>query len=266
MANHNCRGLILIGRLSLACPAYNESEGIAAVLTHWIEYLEASGIACSYEIVVCNDGSQDSTGCILEELAQKYLTIKPVHHVVNRGAAAALTTAIEHTTGDWVLLLDSDGQFPVENVEAMWQCVVEFEADAVIGYRTKKEDSAFARFGSWASGVLCGAIYGRRLCDFNSALKLVRGPVLRSLQLEAKGLNYSTEVTGHLLELDDHVKVVEVEATHIPRRTGRSSRTLIHGAWHRLLFVGYLAVRRFLQTQEVIQRPHELSVNRRPLR
>lgn len=250
-------------RLSLACPAYNESEGIAALLMYWIEYLEASHIARSYEIVVCNDGSKDSTGRLLAELAQKNPTIKPVHHIVNRGAAAALTTAIEHTTGDWVLLLDSDGQFPVNNVEAMWKCVVESEADAVIGYRTKKEDSVFARFGSWASGALCGVIYGRRLRDFNSALKLVRGPVLRSLQLEAKGLNYSTEITGRLLELDDHVKLVEVQATHVPRRTGRSSRTLIRAAWHRFLFVVYLAVRRFLQRQKVIQQPHELSVNRK---
>ena len=223
-------------------------------------------MARSYEIVVCNDGSTDNTGRLLEELAQKYPTIKPRHHIVNRGAAAALTTAIEHTTGGWVLLLDSDGQFPVENVEAMWECIVESGADAVIGYRTKKEDSAFARFGSWASGALCGVIYGRRLRDFNSALKLVRGQVLRSLQLEAKGLNYSTEITGRLLELDDHVKLVEVQATHVPRRTGRSSRRLIRGAWHRFLFVGFLAVRRFLHRQEVIQRPHELSANRRPFR
>jgi dolichol-phosphate mannosyltransferase len=251
--------LILIDHLSLACPAYNEATGIAAVLASWVEYLEASHTARSYEIVVCNDGSTDSTGRLLEELARKYPTIKPLYHGVNRGAAAALTTAIEHTTGDWVLLLDADGQFPVENLEALWKGVVESEADAVIGYRTKKEDSAFARFGSWASGALCGVIYGRRLRDFNSALKLVRGPVLRSLQLEAKGLNYSTEITGRLLELDDHVKVVEVQATHVPRRTGRSSRRLIRGAWHRFLFVGYLAVRRFLQRQKVIQQPHELS-------
>jgi dolichol-phosphate mannosyltransferase len=255
----------LIDRLSLACPAYNESEGIAAVLRYWVEYLEASHMAHSYEIVVCNDGSKDSTGGLLEELAQRYPTIKPVHHAVNRGAAAALTTAIENTTGDWVLLLDSDGQFPVENIEAMWKCVVESKADAVIGYRTKKEDSAFARLGSWVSGVLCGVIYGRRLRDFNSALKLVRGPLLRSLQLEAKGLNYSTEITGRLLELDDHIKLVEVQATHVPRRTGRSSRTLIRGAWHRFLFVVYLAVRRFLQRQKVIQQPYELSVKRRAL-
>lgn len=253
----------MIDRLSLAAPAYNESEGITAVLTYWVEYLEASRMARSYEIVVCNDGSGDSTGSLLQELAQKYPTIRPVHHATNRGAAAALTTAIQHTTGDWVLLLDSDGQFPVENVENMWRCVVESNADAVIGYRVKKEDSAFARFGSWASGALCGLIYGRWLRDFNSALKLVRGPVLRSLQLEAKGLNYSTEVTGRLLELNDHVKLVEVRATHVPRRTGHSSRGLIRAAWHRFLFVVYLAVRRFLQMQKVIQQPYELIVNRR---
>lgn len=254
---------MLIDRLSIACPAYNEAEGIDAVLTDWVEYLETAHAAQCYEIVVCNDGSTDSTGRLLEELAQKYPTIKPVHHAENRGAAAAFYTAIEYTTGDWVLLLDSDGQFPVENVAAMWQRAVESGADAVIGYRTKKEDSAFARFGSWASGAVCGVIYGRWLRDFNSALKLVRGPMLRSLPLEARGLNSSTEITGRLLELRDHVELAEVRATHLPRRTGRTSRRLFRDSWHRFLFVVYLAVRRFLQMQEVIQPPHEPSVNRR---
>jgi len=242
-------------RLSIACPAYNESEGIVATLTRWVEYLQDSDIAHSYEIVVCNDGSTDRTGILVQELSRQYPIIKIIHHPVNRGAAAAMATAIAHTTGDWVLLLDSDGQFPVENLEPMWKCVLQSQADAVIGYRVRKEDSAFARLGSRASNLVCGLIYGRRLRDFNSALQLVRGPLLRSLPLEARGLNNSTEIASRLLELqlEGHLTLLEAPARHLPRHTGRSSRKLFRDSWHRFLFVMYLGVRRFLQKQNVIQ-------------
>jgi dolichol-phosphate mannosyltransferase len=250
-----------LATLSIACPAYNEAAGINDVVRRWIDYVQQSRPLHDCEVIICNDGSRDGTGQILDCLHLQFPMVKPVHHAVNKGAAAALTTAIAHSTGDWVLLLDADGQFPIENLPRLWAAIADAGADAAIGYRPKKEDTRFARFGSWASGFLCGCIYGRQLKDFNSALKLVRGPLLRSLTLEAKGLNYSTEISGRLLELGPAVTIVEIEGIHVPRRTGRSSRALVRGAWHRFLFVGYLACRRFLQSQHVLQPPQDVSTH-----
>ncbi len=95
--------------LSLAAPAYNEVEGIEAVVSDWIAYLEKAEFVSDYEIVVCNDGSKDATGAILDKMAEANPHVKPVQMQKNQGAAAALTTAIAHTTKDWVLLVDSDG-------------------------------------------------------------------------------------------------------------------------------------------------------------
>jgi dolichol-phosphate mannosyltransferase len=252
-------------KISVACPAYNEAAGVESVIRGWLEYLERSPQFHTFEIIVCNDGSHDDTGRILDRLMHDFPALRPVHHAVNKGAAAALATAIVNTSGDWVLLLDADGQFPIENLPRLWQALDETAADVAIGYRTKKEDTLFARFGSWASGSLCSGIYGRPLKDFNSALKLVRGSLLRDLVLEAKGLNYSTEISGKLLEFGPAVRIVETEAIHLPRRTGRSSRTLIRGAWHRFLFVCYLALRRFLQYQRVLQAPQDVATKRQCL-
>jgi dolichol-phosphate mannosyltransferase len=242
-------------RLSIACPAYNEAAGIAEVIQDWMDFLPTIREITGFEVVVCNDGSRDATGSILDSLSRSCPSLKLVHHAVNQGAAAALATAITHSTGDWVLLLDADGQFPIENWQRLWKAVSESGADAAIGYRPKKEDTIVARWGAWARGFLCSCICGHRLQDFNSALKLVRGPLLRSLHLEARGLNYSTEISAKLLELRPAVKLVETEAVHLPRRSGRSSRTLVRSAWHRLLFVAYLAYRRFLQSQKVLRTP-----------
>jgi hypothetical protein len=151
-----------------------------------------------------------------------------------------------------VLLMDSDGQFPVQALPEMLAALHRSGSRAAIGIRQKK-DVPFARFGSWASGCICNLVHGTRLADFNSAFKLVWGPTLRTLGLEAKGMNYSTEVTSRLLERG--IVPVEVTIEHRPRVTGVSSMKLVRGALHRFLFVTYIAIRQLLLKLGILMRP-----------
>ena len=239
-------------RLSLAAPAYNEADGIEAVIADWHGFLSASPDVAEFEIVVCNDGSKDRTGDILDRLTLSYPQLEVVHFAENQGAAAALTAAIAATKGDWVLLMDSDGQFPIHALPDMLAALHRSDARAAIGIRQKK-DVPFARFGSWASGCVCNLVHGSRLADFNSAFKLVWGPTIRSLGLEAKGMNYSTEVTSRLLERG--IVPVEVAVAHRPRTTGTSSMKLGRGALHRFLFVFYIALRQLLLHLGILRQP-----------
>jgi dolichol-phosphate mannosyltransferase len=234
-------------RLSVAAPAYNEADGIEAVLAEWHDFLSSCDAVAEFEIVICNDGSSDRTGDILDRLALSYPQLRPLHFTKNQGAAAALNHAISATHGDWVLLIDSDGQFPIANLTDMLDALDTHRA--AIGIRQKK-DGAFAQFGSWASGIVCNLVHGSRMRDFNSAFKLVWGPTLR---LEARGMNYSTEVTSRLLECG--IMPVEVAITHRPRTTGVSSMKLVRGAAHRFLFVIYIALRQLLLRLGILTRP-----------
>jgi glycosyltransferase involved in cell wall biosynthesis len=246
-----------LDELSLAAPAYREGAGIAAVVEGWMRYLASRFPAGSFEVVICNDGSDDDTGEVLARLAARFPALKVVTHVKNQGAAAALTTAIANTTKAWVLLIDSDGQFPVEDLEAFEAAWTEPPPQAFIGVRLGKKDSKFSRFGSWASGVVCNLFHGSSYRDFNSAFKLVRGDLLRSLTLEAKGLNYSTEITSRLLERG--VPLTEVPVEHVPRKSGTSSVRMLRGAAHRFLFVSYIGFRQLLIGVGVLRRPGAAS-------
>jgi len=230
--------------LSIAAPAYNEGEGIVPVVEHWLEYLRARTDLETFEIVICNDGSRDDTAEKLGAIAASGNELVVISHPVNQGAGAAVATAISGTTSNWVLLIDSDGQFAIENFEPLLSAVRRTGAPAAIGVRTKKLDSGFARFGSWSSGLLCNIFHGTQYRDFNSACKLVKGDLLRSLRLECKGLNYSTDVTSKLIERE--VEIAEVEIVHLPRAAGTSSLRKFRGARDRLLFVMYLGFRQFL--------------------
>lgn len=229
--------------LSVAAPAFNEGEGIGSVVEHWHEFLSKQIDIKQFEIIVCNDGSTDKTGAILNELASLYSEIRPLHFTHNQGAAAALTAAIARTQFEWVLLIDSDDQFPIENWPKLIASQRESQALAILGVRNK-QDHFFARFGSFASGFICNVVHGSKIRDFNSACKLVSGPLLRSLVLEAKGMNYSTEVTSRLLEAQ--AEIVEVDIDHRLRQLGQSNLKLIGDSLNRMLFVGYISLRQLL--------------------
>jgi glycosyltransferase involved in cell wall biosynthesis len=242
----------MLSNLSIAAPAYNEGESLSLLVENWVEFLQARFKPEDFEIVVCDDGSKDNTWEVLSTLARAHPSVKPCRHAVNQGAGVAVATAIRHTTKAWVLLLDSDGQYPVDNLDLFRQEMERAPFTACIGYRPVKEDSAFARFGSWISGVCCNWCHGTHYRDFNCALKLVDGTLLRDLNLEAKGLNYSTEISSRILERG--VAMNEIAIAHQARKKGRSSRTLLRGSLHRLLFVTYIGWRQFLLNAGLLQR------------
>jgi dolichol-phosphate mannosyltransferase len=239
-------------RLSLAAPAFNEAGALRDVVLEWVDYLRRSSVIDEFEIVVCNDGSADATGAILDALARELPEVRPLHFAENQGAAAALTAAIAATRLDWVLLIDADGQFPIANLAAMLAEVRRCRAPAAIGVRAKK-DRFFARFGSASSALICNLLHRSSIRDFNSAFKLVWGPLLRAFDFEAKGMNYSTEITSRLLE--SGVPIVEVAIEHRPRSAGVSHMKMLRGARDRLLFVTYIALRQMLLGSGVLRRP-----------
>ncbi len=239
-------------RLAIAAPAFNEAGALREVVREWIDYLRQLDSIGEFEIVVCNDGSRDATGAILDELAREYPQVRPIHFPQNQGAAAALTAAIAATRLDWVLLIDADGQFPIANLELMLAEVRRRRVPAAIGVREKK-DRLLARFGTASSALICNLLHHSSIRDFNSAFKLVWGPLLRALDFEAKGMNYSTEVTSRLLE--SGVPIAEVAIDHRPRSVGVSNMKLLRGARDRLLFVTYIALRQMLLESGVLRRP-----------
>ena len=64
------------------------------------------------EIIVVNDGSSDKTGKILAKV--KY--VKLINKPENQGYGAALKTGIKHSKGEWILITDADGTYPIKDI------------------------------------------------------------------------------------------------------------------------------------------------------
>ncbi|MEO3811573.1 glycosyltransferase family 2 protein [Sphaerisporangium sp. B11E5] len=239
--------------ISVAAPAYNEAETIAAVVTEWRDYLERHPAVGAWEIVVCDDGSKDATGAILAALRADCPELVVVSFDRNRGAGAAIAAAIARTRLDWVVLLDSDGQFPIANLDAFIPRIQAGEALAFSGARIRKADGLPYRWGSAASGAVSNALLRTRYRDFNSIFKVVSGPLFRALPLESGGMNCSTEITARVAELGHTWMELPIE--HRQRGGGRRGWRFWKGARDRALFVGYVGYRNWLLRRGVLRAP-----------
>lgn len=127
---------------SIVIPVYNE-EGNIPELYRRLSTVFAE-INKPYEIIFCNDGSNDSTPELLKELAQKDSTIKIVTFSRNFGQQAALTAGLEHATGDSIITMDADLQDPPELLPQFIEKAQE-GFDVVYGISEKRDDPFFRK-------------------------------------------------------------------------------------------------------------------------
>ena len=105
--------------ISCVMPAYNEAGNLGVVVPHVIKAL--NNLSKNIEIIVVNDGSRDATAKILADLCTTFPQIVALNLSRNFGKEAALTAGLEATQGDVVVILDADGQHPVDLIPEMLQ-------------------------------------------------------------------------------------------------------------------------------------------------
>jgi polyisoprenyl-phosphate glycosyltransferase len=135
-----------VGLLSVAAPMH-DGEGTAAAF-HARVVAALEGVP--FELVIADDGSRDGTPAELARLAEADPRVKVVTLSRNFGHQAALTAALEHTSGDVVVMLDGDLQDPPEVIPDMVERWRE-GADVVYAVRSRREgETAFKRTtASW---------------------------------------------------------------------------------------------------------------------
>jgi polyisoprenyl-phosphate glycosyltransferase len=129
-------------KISLVVPAYNEEEAIPLFYQAVSSYEPLK--AYDLEIVFVNDGSQDRTESLINELAEKDPRVVPLSFMRNFGKEAALMAGLNYATGDAVIPMDVDLQDPVEVVPKL---IAEWEkgADVVLAKRTDRSADSFLK-------------------------------------------------------------------------------------------------------------------------
>jgi glycosyltransferase involved in cell wall biosynthesis len=222
--------------ISVVAPVYNEEEGIERVVRYWLEVIHLNQLDA--EIVLANDGSTDRTLEILQKLSKEVPFVKVVSYHPNRGYGYALKTAIRASSGEWIITLDSDGQFDLADFKNLKKLQSEQDLDFVTGYRMKKKDNPMRVIADRSLNLIVRTLFSVRLRDTNCAMKLIRGDLARSLNIEARGYPTPTEITIKLLTLG--AKTGEIGVCHSERLEGQSKLKFINTSISFFRFLFYL--------------------------
>lgn len=132
--------------ISIVVPVFNEEEALPlfcgqlkAVLSELME---------KYEIIFVNDGSEDRTEEILEQLSAEDPAIHAIHFSRNFGHQAALSAGLQHSTGDYIITMDGDGQHPPKLIPEMIR-LADSGYDIVLTQRI--EPGSKSSFKKWSS-------------------------------------------------------------------------------------------------------------------
>lgn len=161
--------------LTVLIPFYNEAGNI----TPLVNECHAALNGLDYEIVCVNDCSDDGTADELKACqAASPDRITVLTHVRRRGKSAALITGLRSCRGDWVQLLDGDGQNDPADTRRIWDKIIVSNNNPALGIvagrRTSRNDSGF----KWLQSRMANGI--RRFClkddatDTGCGFKLIR--------------------------------------------------------------------------------------------
>jgi len=205
--------------LSVVMPVYNEQEGIVAAVDE-VQRLVLDHVPGS-ELVVVNDGSRDGTGPLLDEAAAKDPRVRVIHQK-NTGHGGAVIAALGAARGEYVFLLDSDRQIPLDDFPKAWREIAAGR-DAVFGVRRRRHDPVLRLYLTGVIRAVVRLMFGVQLYDANVPYKLLR----KSIWNEARPL-VPDETLAPSLFLAIIAKrrghdIVEIDVTHKERDTGEVS-------------------------------------------
>jgi glycosyltransferase involved in cell wall biosynthesis len=196
---------------------YNEEGNIEHAVTSALAVL--AGVADFYEVIVVDDGGRDRTGQIADRLAAANPRVRVVHHPVNRGYGAALRSGFAAAQHPYVVLVDGDNQFNVDEMSALLRAVEGF--DIVSGYRIVRNDPVIRRLNAFMYNRLARLLFDIPVRDINCGFKIYRGDVLQRLlpHLRSTGALINVEMLARARKLG--ARVTEVGVHHFPRETGQ---------------------------------------------
>ena len=209
-------------QLSVFFPAHNESKNIERLIAEAEAALKELKIL--YEIIIIDDGSTDNTAEIVQRLIDKYPHLRLIKHDQNRGYGAALKTGFLNALGEVVFFSDADGQFDLSDLKTAWRVLSETRADAVVGYRARRQDPLIRRLAGKTWTILINTLFQLHYRDIDCAFKMFRRSAVEVIEPRTLAMTGAMVSPEMLVRLDRrHCRVVEIPVTHRPRLYGRQS-------------------------------------------
>ena len=174
--------------ITVGIPAYNEEKNIASIIVKLKKIVDT--------IIVCNDGSNDSTS----EIA-KNLGVIVIDHSKNLGYGAGIHSIFRKAreiNSDVLVTIDADGQHRIEDIKKVVEPIEKGEADLIIGSRfldtTQKQIPEYRKIGIKLITKVTNSSLKNKITDSQSGFRAYSKNVVSKLNVSDIGMGISTEI------------------------------------------------------------------------
>ncbi len=182
-------------KLSVLVPVFNEARTVAEILQL------VRDVPIRKEIIVVDDCSTDGTRAILEREALLPDT-RVIYHKTNLGKGGALRTALDHVTGDIVLVQDADLEYDPRDYHALLRPILEGRSKVVYGSRFLGEHKAMYFWHSLGNKFLTlvtNVLFDTTLTDMETCYKVFTSDIARHLNIKQMRWGIDPEITAKIL-------------------------------------------------------------------
>ena len=225
-------------KITVGIPAYNEEKNIAKIIVKLKKMVD--------QILVCDDGSTDSTCAIAESLGAIV-----INHPKNLGYGSAIRSIFlkaKEINAEVLVTIDADGQHKIEDVKKVIKPIVDGQADISIGSRFLEEGDnspKYRKLGIKIITKVTNSSLSEKITDAQSGFRAYNNKVLQSLTPSDTGMGISTEILIKSSNLG--FKIAEVP-TEIQYEGETSSQNPVsHGTEVLMSTLKYISIERPLR-------------------
>lgn len=167
--------------ISLVIPLYNEEESLPE-LCQWIKKVMIAH-SFSFEIILVDDGSNDNSWEVIENLSSKISEIKAIRFNRNYGKSAALNEGFKLTNGEVVITMDADLQDSPDEIPELYDLIKNKKFHLISGWKAKRYDPISKTIPTKLFNAVTRLMSGIALHDFNCGLKAYHYKVVKSIEV-----------------------------------------------------------------------------------
>ncbi len=213
--------------VTILMPAYNEEQSIGKTV------LKVKELYPDFEVLVIDDGSTDNT---MQVAMDAGANVWP--HPYNIGNGGAIKSGLRVAKGEWVIMMDADGQHDPEDISRLLEYKDQY--DMVIGARTKKSETALHRdLANYFYNKFATYVTKFKIDDLTSGFRLVRKSTAgQYIYLLPNTFSYPTTLTMSYLRSGRSIKYLPIE---VKKRVGTSKIRLVEDGIRFFLIISKIA-------------------------
>ncbi len=176
-------------QISIIIPLLNEQESLPELHSWIVKVMNENNY--SYEVIFIDDGSNDNSWQIIEQLSQENSSIKGIRFQRNFGKSQALHAGFAKAQGEVIITMDADLQDSPDEIPGLYNMITNENFDLVSGWKKKRYDSVVtknlpSKLFNWAARKTSGV----ELNDFNCGLKAYKNIVVKNIEVSGEMHRY----------------------------------------------------------------------------